>query len=196
MVHEDAPHHASGHREEMRAVLPLDVFGVDQPQIRLVDERRRLKAVPGTLSCHAASRDLVELPVDERNQSVEGGLVALPPFQKQPGDLRGVVRNAAILSPFAWFTVSRPRSRFTGRRCATRPYRGFDLGIPLAGESAESRKRRILRDRGRRSDDLRTNRVGVGNGRDYQRPVVHHHAPDVAGKPRERLTAAGCPRAR
>ena len=100
VVHEDAPHHASGHRQEMRAVVPRHVFRVDQPQIRFVDERRRLEAVPGTLSRHAAPRDLVELPVDERNQSLEGGLVALSPFQKQSGDLRGVVSNSAILGPF------------------------------------------------------------------------------------------------
>ena len=55
--------------------------------------------------------------MDERNQSLEGGLVALPPFQKQPGDLRGVVRNAAILSLFAWCTVSRPVSLYRQEVC-------------------------------------------------------------------------------
>ena len=108
MVHENVPHDASGNRQEMRPVLPPNVFGVDQPQVDFVDERRRLKAVPGTLSCHAPSRDLVELPLYERNQLVEGGRVPLTPFQEQCGGLRGMVRNAAILSPFAWFTVSRP----------------------------------------------------------------------------------------
>jgi hypothetical protein len=32
--------------------------------------------------------------VDERNQSLEGTLVALPPLKKEPGDSRGVGRNA------------------------------------------------------------------------------------------------------
>jgi hypothetical protein len=37
-----------------------------------------------------AARDLVELAVDERNQSFESALVALPPLEKE---LRDVIRN-------------------------------------------------------------------------------------------------------
>jgi hypothetical protein len=48
--------------------------------------------------------------MDERNQSPEGRLVALPPFEKEPGDLRGVVRNADILSLFARLKFSWPFS--------------------------------------------------------------------------------------
>jgi hypothetical protein len=36
----------------MRPVVPRDIFGIDEPQICFVDQRRRLKAVPGTLSGH------------------------------------------------------------------------------------------------------------------------------------------------
>src|SRR6476660_7388410 len=108
MVHENVPHDASGNRQEMRPVLPRNILGIDQAQIGFIDERRRLKAVPGTLSCHAPSRDLVELPLYERNQLVEGGRVPLTPFQAQCGGLRGMVRNVAILSSFAWFIVLRP----------------------------------------------------------------------------------------
>jgi hypothetical protein len=35
----------------------------------------------------------VEFPVYQRNQSLEGRLVALPPLEKEPGDSRGVFRN-------------------------------------------------------------------------------------------------------
>ena len=66
----------------------------DQPEIRLVDEHRRLEAVTRALARHAAPRDPVELLVDERNQPLEGTLVAPPPFEKEPGDPRGVHRNA------------------------------------------------------------------------------------------------------
>jgi hypothetical protein len=38
-------------------------------------------------------RDPVQFPVDERNQSLEGTLVAPPPFEKEPGDSRRVCRN-------------------------------------------------------------------------------------------------------
>ena len=97
MVHENAPHDTSGNGQEMRPVLPRNVFCVDQAQIGFIDERRCLKTVPGTLSCHAPSRDLVKLLLYERNQSVEGGRVTPTPFQKKCGDLRRLVRNAAIL---------------------------------------------------------------------------------------------------
>jgi hypothetical protein len=35
----------------------------------------------------------VELLVYERNQALEGALVASPPAEKEPGDLREVLRN-------------------------------------------------------------------------------------------------------
>jgi hypothetical protein len=53
--------------------------------------------------------------MDERNQSSEGRLVALPPFEKEPGDLRGVVRNAAILGLFRPVEVFATLFRFLGR---------------------------------------------------------------------------------
>jgi hypothetical protein len=40
-----------------------------------------------TLSCHAAARHLLELLMDERNQPIEGRLVALSPFEQEAGDL-------------------------------------------------------------------------------------------------------------
>jgi hypothetical protein len=56
--------------------------------------------MPSTLSCHAPSRDLVKLPLHERNQSVEGGFVALTPLQEQSRGRRGVIGNIVILCPF------------------------------------------------------------------------------------------------
>ena len=128
VVHEDATHDASGHREEMRAVVPRDGLRVDQPEIRLVDERRRLKAVTRALVPYVPPRDLMELSMDERNQPIEGRLVALPPFEKEPGDLRGMVRNATILSPFlspfrpvqVFATASRFRQEGKSRLILTR----------------------------------------------------------------------------
>jgi hypothetical protein len=70
----------------MRPVLPFDEFPFDQPEIRLIDEDRCLEALARALSRHAALRDLVELPVDEWNQLLEGTLVAPLPFEKEPGD--------------------------------------------------------------------------------------------------------------
>jgi len=82
----------------MHSIVPLDRLPVDEADISLVDERRRLEAVPCAFSCHAAPGDPVELLMDERYQSLEGALVAPSPFEQQSGDLRGVFRNATILS--------------------------------------------------------------------------------------------------
>jgi hypothetical protein len=65
----------------MRTVVPLDRFSVDQANERLVNEGRRLEAMPDTLSRHAAPGDPVEFLVDERNQAVEGTWVALAPLE-------------------------------------------------------------------------------------------------------------------
>jgi len=53
------------------------------------------------LARHAASRETMELVVDERDQLLEGALVALSPFEEQSGDLRVVVGNPRILEPFS-----------------------------------------------------------------------------------------------
>jgi len=42
----------------------------------------------------------MQLMVDERDQLLEGALVALSPLEQQPGDLRVLVSNPAILGPF------------------------------------------------------------------------------------------------
>ena len=74
-------------REEVGAVLPLDVLPVDQAQVRLVDERGRLEDVPGTLAGHAAGRDAPQLLVDERRQRLERGLVPAAPGDEQLRDV-------------------------------------------------------------------------------------------------------------
>ena len=78
-VDEDTPHQPRGHRQEVSPVLPVDVLKIDQSEVRLVHERRRVQAVPGTFASHAASGDAPQLVVHERDQLVEGGLIARAP---------------------------------------------------------------------------------------------------------------------
>ena len=85
-IHKDAPHQASGHRQKVCAVLPVDVLDVDQPQVGLVDKCGGLEAVPSTFSCHAPLGDAVQLSFDQGNQPFERTLVALAPRQQQPRD--------------------------------------------------------------------------------------------------------------
>ena len=94
MIDEDAAHDTSRDRKKMRPVLPFDARPFNQPEIHLVDECSCLKAVTRGFSRHAAPRDLVEFLMDERNQPLEGILVAPRPFEKEPGDSGGLQRNA------------------------------------------------------------------------------------------------------
>jgi hypothetical protein len=82
VIDQDVSHHTCGDREEMGAIMPGDALRIDQAQIRFVDEGRCLETVSRPLARHAPSRNLVQLTLDERNQSAEGALVALPPLQK------------------------------------------------------------------------------------------------------------------
>ena len=71
-------------------------LAIDETEIGLVDEGRRLEAVTLALSGHAASREPVELLMDERDQSFEGGLIALCPFEEQRGDVRVRLNDVVI----------------------------------------------------------------------------------------------------
>jgi len=82
MVHQNPPHQAGSHGQEMRPILPRNLVGINQPDVGLVDERRGLKTMAGSLPCEASSGDQVEFPVNAGNQLREGGIVALPPSQE------------------------------------------------------------------------------------------------------------------
>jgi hypothetical protein len=80
----------------MHPVVPRDVVRIDQAKVRLIDQGGGLKAVTSALPGHAPPCDLVEFPMNQRNQSLEGLLVAPPPFEKEAGDSRRVCRNASF----------------------------------------------------------------------------------------------------
>ena len=73
---------------------------VDQPQVRLVDERRRLQCVPDTLPTDIAPSQPPQFVVHERHQLVERGLVATPPGFEQRGRIRSVVRDDPVYARF------------------------------------------------------------------------------------------------
>ena len=62
--------------------------------------RRCLQAVPHALSRHAALRYSVELLMDERDQLLEGTLVAVSPLDQESSDFRIVRSNPGILGLF------------------------------------------------------------------------------------------------
>ncbi len=61
VLDENAAHEPCGDGEEVRAILPHHPVDIDQPQIGLVDQGRRLENVPGPLAGHLAAREAEEL---------------------------------------------------------------------------------------------------------------------------------------
>src|SRR2546421_12243469 len=99
----------------MRAILPAHPAHVDEPQVRLVDESRRLQRVTRALPFQTTPRNLVQLAVHERNELLEGGLVALSPGDQQ---CRNVVHRPPTGGDYSArpaFTLSRPVSRLSQR---------------------------------------------------------------------------------
>ena len=133
-VHEHAPHHLRRRREEVGAALPAHVLPVDQPEIRLVDERCRLEEVSRALARHEAHREAVQLVEHQGGQRLEGGLVTLVPRDEQLRDARrGTHRRRSCpvfrFPPPLFTEVENPivhqahvaALRWTGRR--SMPYR-------------------------------------------------------------------------
>jgi len=61
----DAAHHLRGHGEEVVPALPVHPGDIDQPQVRLVDERGGLEGMVRALVAHVAVRDPSKFRVDK-----------------------------------------------------------------------------------------------------------------------------------
>ena len=83
VVDEDPAHDLRGHAEEVRPILPVDLPLINQSQIHLVNERRRLQAVAGSLAPQLARGDPAELRVDERQQLIERAPVTATPISEE-----------------------------------------------------------------------------------------------------------------
>ena len=88
-VHEHAAHQARGHREKVRAILPLDAANINQLEVDLVDEGGGLQHVVRTLAGHVPLGDALELAVHEREQLLDGPVVAGSPFDEEGGHVVG-----------------------------------------------------------------------------------------------------------
>ena len=65
-VDENPAHQPRRHGEEMRAVLPPHLSQLDQSQVRLVHERRRLQGVTASLTFHVTGGEPAQLLIDQR----------------------------------------------------------------------------------------------------------------------------------
>jgi hypothetical protein len=82
------PSHGLGRRgEKVSAALPLNVLRRCQPEIRFVDECRRLEHVAAALARHVSPGDPAQLRLNRRQQLVQSCVVAGLPREKQLGDV-------------------------------------------------------------------------------------------------------------
>ena len=95
VVHENAPHHDRCETDELRAVPPVHLPLVDQPKVRLVDERGRLERVIVPLAKQIRGGEPAQLVVHERQYLIARALVAVAPVEQQP---RNAARRGAVLS--------------------------------------------------------------------------------------------------
>src|SRR5262245_57753438 len=102
-VDEDPPHQLRRHREEMRTILPVHTLVIDKAQICLVDELGGLQAVAAALPAHVASREPMQLVIDNGRQSIQGFVIATAPGLQQRADVLAS-RSSRLHFPFVWST--------------------------------------------------------------------------------------------
>ena len=99
-------------REKVRAVLPVHIPVICEPEICLVYQSRRFKRVSWTPPPQIIAGNPAQFLVDKRYQPVERRLVALTPLDEQfsdsfgrgrhlttPSDVGTELRNAPIIHP-------------------------------------------------------------------------------------------------
>ena len=81
----------------MRAVLPPNLPHLDESQVCLVDERRRLQRVTAPLTPNVTRGQPAQLLVDERQERLERAGVALIPGEEQRRRAGTWLGNGSIL---------------------------------------------------------------------------------------------------
>ena len=83
VVHKDLAHQAGRDTKKMRSALPRRVGLIDEANISLVNQRRRLQRVSLAFFAKVTGGKLTELAVDQGRQVIQRPLVPLGPFRKQ-----------------------------------------------------------------------------------------------------------------
>src|SRR5215510_7204238 len=91
---QDVTHSHGGDAEEVRPVLPIDLFFINQPQVGLVNQVGGLERVTGALRAQIMPGQASQLTVDQRRQFIERGFVAIaPPDEELSYGRRGCHRQ-------------------------------------------------------------------------------------------------------
>ena len=80
VVDQDPAHDLCRDAEEVRPILPVHLALVDEPDVDLVNERRRLKGVVSPLAAKLARGRAAKLCVNEREQLIERSPIAATPI--------------------------------------------------------------------------------------------------------------------
>jgi hypothetical protein len=64
VIYKDASHKLRSDRKKVRPIFPVNTVLVDQSQVGLVDEGRRLQGVPWVFPAHVAPRQNVKFSID------------------------------------------------------------------------------------------------------------------------------------
>jgi len=83
VLDQDVTHSHGGDAEEVRPVLPIDLFFINQPQVGLVNQVGGLERVAGALRAQIIPGQPSQLTVDQRRQFIERGLIAIAPPDEQ-----------------------------------------------------------------------------------------------------------------
>ena len=87
VIDEDPAHDLRRDTKEMRAILPIDQALVDESDVGLMDQGRRLQGVVGALAPKLARGHPAELRVDEWQQLGERSPVATTPIAEESRDV-------------------------------------------------------------------------------------------------------------
>src|SRR5262249_31344039 len=121
---ENAPHGLGGRSKEVASAVPvLRLLHVYEPQVRLVDEGRRLQRLAWGLQSHLLGRQLAQLDIDQGHQLVGGVRVAFLDGGQDAGTFIGGTPWEDNLLNCKVFPLGKIRVQYTAR-LATTPAEG------------------------------------------------------------------------
>lgn len=87
VIDQNASHDLRRDREEVRAIRPVHILLINQPDIGFIYQGSSLKCVVFSLAAHVTAGEAMELVVHQRVQLVQSGLVPFTPLSEQFSNL-------------------------------------------------------------------------------------------------------------
>ncbi len=97
-IHQHVAHHSRHHGEELPASLPIDIADRLQPQINLMDQRRRLQRAAALFRMQIACGHAVHFFIEFRVDGIDCRLIPGSPLLEKCGD----IRHLSLAASLAW----------------------------------------------------------------------------------------------